>query len=111
MSSIYILGVSCFYHDSAACLIKDGVILAAAQEERFTRIKNDASFPILAISFCLERANISEDQITEIVFYERTALVIERYLNELALQERQVAKKMYQNLMKVWNSEIGRAHV
>ena len=50
---MYILGISAFYHDSAACLIKDGNIIAAAQEERFTRKKHDASFPIHAIKFCL----------------------------------------------------------
>ena len=55
---MYILGISAFYHDSAACLLKDGEIVAAAQEERFTRKKHDASFPSHAIQYCLEEAGI-----------------------------------------------------
>ncbi|MCH8326664.1 MAG: hypothetical protein IIB83_08950, partial [Bacteroidetes bacterium] len=56
---MYILGISAFYHDSAACLIKDGKIIAAAQEERFTRKKHDFGFPINAINFCLNYAGIT----------------------------------------------------
>ena len=56
---MYILGISAFYHDSAACLLKDGEIVAAAQEERFTRKKHDQSFPNNAIKYCLEQLNIS----------------------------------------------------
>ena len=59
---MYILGVSAFYHDSAACLLKDGEIIAAAQEERFTRKKHDAGFPSNAIRYCLKEAKISTDQ-------------------------------------------------
>ena len=55
---MYILGISAFYHDSAACLIKDGEIIAATQEERFTRKKNDSSFPINSILYCINEANI-----------------------------------------------------
>ncbi len=55
---MYILGLSAFYHDSAACLLQDGRIIAAAQEERFTRKKHDASFPDQAIAYCLEEAGI-----------------------------------------------------
>ena len=58
---MYILGISAFYHDSAACLIKDGEIIAAAQEERFTRIKHDAGFPHNAIRYCLREAKIDSD--------------------------------------------------
>lgn len=53
---MYILGISCFYHDSAACLVRDGNILAAAQEERFTRKKHDPRFPQNAVKYCLEEA-------------------------------------------------------
>ena len=60
---MYILGISAFYHDSAACLILDGHIIAAAQEERFTRKKQDAGFPANAISYCLEEANIKASDI------------------------------------------------
>lgn len=55
---MYILGISAFYHDSAACLLKDGKIIAAAQEERFTRKKHDQNFPINAIKYCLKEAEI-----------------------------------------------------
>ena len=58
-----ILGFSCFYHDSAASIIRDGEIIAAAQEERFTRLKHDAKFPINAIKYVLEEANQSIDEI------------------------------------------------
>ena len=65
---MYILGLSAFYHDSAACLLKDGDIVAAAQEERFTRKKHDATFPHHAIEYCLKEAGISAEKITNVVF-------------------------------------------
>jgi len=65
-----ILGISCYYHDSSAALIRNGIIIAAAQEERFTRIKNDLSFPIQSIVFCLDRGGITIDEIDAIVYYE-----------------------------------------
>ena len=77
---MYILGISAFYHDSAACLIKDGKILAAAQEERFTRKKHDNSFPLYAIKYCLKEANISPSDLTNVVFYEKPFLKFERLL-------------------------------
>ena len=61
---MYILGISAFYHDSAACLLKDGEIVAAAQEERFTRKKHDARFPHHAIQYCLKEAGISASKST-----------------------------------------------
>jgi len=76
----YILGLSCFYHDSAASLIKNGEIVAAAQEERFTRNKHDSSFPIKSIQFLLEKENIDLNQIDSIVFYEKPFLKFERIL-------------------------------
>ena len=57
-----ILGISAFYHDSAACLVRDGIIVAAAQEERFTRKKHDAGFPRHAINYCLRDGEISDDK-------------------------------------------------
>ena len=63
-----ILGISCFYHDSAACLLRDGRILAAAQEERFTRKKHDAGFPRHAISYCLEEGALGLEQVDQVVF-------------------------------------------
>ena len=77
---MYILGISAFYHDSAACLLKDGEIIAAAQEERFTRKKHDAGFPRHAIQYCLEEAGISASQIDNVVFYEKPFVKFERLL-------------------------------
>ena len=75
-----ILGISAFYHDSSACIISDGEIIAAAQEERFTRIKHDASFPAHAIRYCLKEAKINSEQIDNIVFYEKPFMKFERLL-------------------------------
>jgi len=77
---MYILGISAFYHDSAACLLKDGEVIAAAQEERFTRKKHDAGFPTNAIIYCLKEAQISPSQISNVVFYEKPFLKFERLL-------------------------------
>ena len=77
---MYILGISAFYHDSAACLIKDGEIVAAAQEERFSRKKHDNGFPTNAIKYCLGEAKISASQIDNVVFYEKPFLKFERLL-------------------------------
>ncbi|MDC0579117.1 carbamoyltransferase, partial [Candidatus Pelagibacter ubique] len=77
---MYILGISAYYHDSAACLLKDGEIIAAAQEERFTRKKHDANFPRQAIKYCLKEANIIASQIDNIVFYEKPFVKFERLL-------------------------------
>lgn len=75
-----ILGISAFYHDSAACLVQDGRIVAAAQEERFTRKKHDQSFPTYAIRFCLDFAKISIKDIDYVVFYDKPFLKFERIL-------------------------------
>jgi carbamoyltransferase len=75
-----ILGISCFYHDSAATLINDGKIIAAAQEERFTRIKHDQSFPSHAVDFCLKFANCTLADIDAIAFYDKPFLKFERLL-------------------------------
>jgi carbamoyltransferase len=77
---MYILGISAFYHDSAACLLKDGEIIAAAQEERFTRKKHDAGFPHHAIQYCLKEAGIAANQIDNVVFYEKPFVKFERLL-------------------------------
>lgn len=75
-----ILGISAFYHDSAAALIVDGKIVAAAQEERFTRKKQDPSFPVNAVRFCLDFANIKLENIDSIAFYDKPLLKFERLL-------------------------------
>ena len=77
---MYILGISAFYHDSAAALIADGRIVAAAQEERFTRKKHDAGFPHLAIRYCLAEAAIGLDDVEQVVFYDKPFLKFERLL-------------------------------
>lgn len=75
-----ILGISAFYHDSAAALIQDGKIVAAAQEERFTRKKHDPGFPLEAVKYCLNYAGLSIDQLDAVVFYDKPLLKFERLL-------------------------------
>lgn len=77
---MYILGISCYYHDAAACLLKDGVILAAAAEERFSRKKHDSGFPFLSIDFCLQEGGITAQDLDYAVFYEKPLLKFERIL-------------------------------
>jgi carbamoyltransferase len=77
---MYILGISAFYHDSAACLVKDGEIISAAQEERFTRKKHDHNFPFNAVSFCLSYSKININDISLIAFYDKPFLKFERLL-------------------------------
>ncbi|MDD3147919.1 MAG: carbamoyltransferase [Candidatus Riflebacteria bacterium] len=77
---MYILGISAYYHDSAACLIKDGRIVAAAQEERFTRIKHDSDFPAHAVRYCLDEAKINITDVNSAVFYEKPFIKFERLL-------------------------------
>ena len=75
-----ILGISCFYHDSAACLVQDGEIVAAAQEERFTRKKHDFDFPRRAIDYCLKEGRVTAKDIDFVAFYEKPLLKFERIL-------------------------------
>lgn len=77
---MYILGISAFYHDSAAAIIKDGKVLYAAEEERFTRIKHDNQFPFRAIASCLNKADISLSDLSYIAYYEKPLLKFERIL-------------------------------
>ena len=77
---VRILGISAYYHDAAAALLEDGRIVAAAQEERFTRIKGDSAFPHHAISFCLDTAGIHEEELDYVVFYENPLTKFERLL-------------------------------
>src|SRR5215471_6287437 len=78
--SMLILGISAFYHDSAAALVRDGDIIAAAQEERFTRKKHDADFPANAIRWCLADAGITGEQVDRVAFYDKPFLKFERLL-------------------------------
>src|ERR687884_1200235 len=77
---MYILGISAYYHDSAACLVRDGEVLCAAQEERFTRKKHDQRFPLRAVEFCLKRAGITADELDHVAFYDKPLLKFERLL-------------------------------
>ena len=75
-----ILGISAFYHDSAAALIRDGEIIAAAQEERFSRRKHDPDFPAFALNYCLQQAQLGAAQLDAVVFYEKPMVRFERLL-------------------------------
>jgi len=75
-----ILGISAFYHDSAAALVEDGRIVAAAQEERFSRRKHDAGFPRAAIAYCLDAAGVGLDAVDHVAFYDKPFLKFERLL-------------------------------
>ena len=77
---MHILGISCFYHDAAAVLLQQGELVAAAEEERFTRKKHDFGFPANAIAFCLEHAGITAPELDYVVFYEKPLLKFERIL-------------------------------
>jgi carbamoyltransferase len=74
-----ILGISAHYHDSAAALVVDGVPVCAVQEERLSRHKGDAAFPLLAIESCLQHAGLEPDELDAVVFYERPMLKFDRY--------------------------------
>ena len=76
----HILGISAFYHDSAACLMRDGEIIAAAQEERFTRKKHDPGFPSHAVRYCLKEGGISWADLRYVVFYDKPLVKFERLL-------------------------------
>ena len=78
-----ILGISGLYHDSAAALVSDGDIVAAAQEERFSRKKHDCAFPVNAINYCLAEGNIDKTQVDLVVFYDNPLLTLDRYLNNI----------------------------
>src|SRR5437763_6327934 len=80
-AEINILGLSAFYHDSAACLVRDGRIIAAAQEERFTRKKHDASFPQFAVDYCLRESGIDIKTVDFVAFYETPFVKFDRILH------------------------------
>lgn len=100
-----IVGISAFYHDSAAAIIKNGEIIAAAQEERFTRKKHDASFPSNALSFCLKQAGLSSlDEVSYITFYEKPFLKFERLI-ETYLAFAPKGLKSFSKAMPIWITE------
>jgi len=77
---VSILGISAFYHDSAACLVVDGEIVAAAQEERFTRVKHDHNFPLHAVRYCLREADLTARGLDYVAFYDKPLLKFDRLL-------------------------------
>jgi carbamoyltransferase len=99
-----ILGLSAFYHDSAAALVEDGRLVAAAQEERFTRKKHDADFPAKAIAYCLSQANASLAEIDHVVFYDKPFLKFERLI-ETYLSFAPRGFTSFSKAMPVWLSE------
>ncbi len=96
-----ILGISAFYHDSAAALVVDGEVVAAAQEERFTRRKHDAGFPIQAIEFCLDHAGLAIEDLDHVAFYEKPFLKFERIL-ETYLQYSPRGFRSFATAMPIW---------
>src|SRR3954468_16293562 len=118
-----VLGLSAFYHDSAAAIVRDGVIVAAAQEERFTRKKHDASFPSHAVRYCVQEAGISWGDIDFVTFYEKPFIKFERLLETylafapkgftsfrmaipLWLKEKLFQKRLLRQSLKEINSDI-----
>ena len=98
---MYILGISCYYHDAAAALIKDGEILAAAEEERFSRKKHDSSFPEKAIDFCLKFAHIKTSDLDFVVFYEKPFVKFER-INLIFLSTVPFSRGSFVNALRTW---------
>jgi carbamoyltransferase len=103
--STYILGISAYYHDSAACLLRDGDIVTAVQEERFSRKKHDAGFPIHAIRYCLETAHLSLSDLEAIAFYDKPLVKFERLL-ETYLGFAPSGIRSFAAAMPVWIKEI-----
>ncbi|NWF49657.1 MAG: carbamoyltransferase [Ignavibacteriaceae bacterium] len=101
---MYILGISAYYHDSAACIVKDGEIIAAAQEERFTRKKHDHNFPVNSIRFCLDFAGIKSNDLEIVAFYDKPFLKFERLL-ETYLTYAPVGIKSFIKAMPLWIRE------
>jgi carbamoyltransferase len=99
-----ILGISAFYHDSAAALVVDGRIVAAAQEERFTRVKHDDQFPVNAIGYCLKEAGLDAEQLDFVGFYDKPLLKFERLL-ETYLAFAPVGFRSFTRAMSVWLSQ------
>jgi carbamoyltransferase len=96
-----ILGISCFYHDSAACLVSDGRIIGAAQEERFTRKKHDFNFPSNAINWCLKENKLVSEDLDYVVFYDKPFIKFERII-ETALAYAPSGIRQFIQAMPLW---------
>ena len=101
---VYILGIAAFYHDSAACILRDGEIIAAAQEERFTRKKHDPGFPANAVRYCLSEAGIAVEDLSHVAFYDKPWLKFERLL-ETYLSFAPSGFRSFITAMPVWLKE------
>lgn len=101
---MYILGISCFYHESAACIIKNGIVVGASTEERFTRKKHDSNFPKKAIEFCLKQAHIKVDDLDFTVFYEKPFWKFQRILLS-TLSSYPFAYRLFAKAIITWFSE------
>ncbi len=104
MAAKYILGISAFYHDSAAALLRDGEIVAAAQEERFTRKKHDAGFPGNAVAYCLEKAGIGVSDLDFVAFYDKPLLKFDR-LMETYLSYAPIGFQSFAKFLPMWLAE------
>ena len=96
-----ILGLSAFYHDSAAALVVDGEIVAAAQEERFTRKKHDPNFPARAVQYCLQEAGLTPEQLNYVAFYDKPLTKFDRLL-ETYLSYAPAGFRSFQMAMPLW---------
>jgi carbamoyltransferase len=103
---VNILGISAFYHDSAAALVHDGDIIAAAQEERFTRKKHDSQFPTNAVEYCLQAGGLAAEQLDYVVFYEKPLLKFERLLETYIASEIRKAARNIHRLCPAWFQTI-----
>ncbi|MBI3190020.1 MAG: hypothetical protein HYZ33_05170, partial [Ignavibacteriales bacterium] len=99
-----ILGISCYYHDAAAALVQDGKLVAAAQEERFTRKKHDPDFPSHAVAYCLKEANISISDIDYVGFYDKPLTKFDRIL-ETFLATWPGSYRSFLKALPVWMKE------
>ncbi|HUV15788.1 MAG TPA: carbamoyltransferase [Pelolinea sp.] len=103
---MYILGISCFYHDSAAVLLKDGELVAAAEEERFSRKKHDFDFPKLSIDFCLKTAGINTDDLEFVAFYEKPIVKLERILTTALSSYPRSWKTFGESMITWWGDKL-----
>ena len=103
---MYILGISCYYHDAAAVLLHDGQLLAAAEEERFSRVKHDFGFPKNAIQFCLDTGGIRRQDIDYVVFFEKPFRKFDRILMSV-LQTYPRSWKVFRESMISWRRSLG----
>jgi carbamoyltransferase len=98
---VNILGISCYFHDAAAALVQEGVLVAAAEEERFSRVKHDFSFPLKAIRFCLQRGGLGAEDIDYVAFFEKPFVKFERIL-QTALATAPRSASVFRQAMTGW---------